>query len=131
MLDAARERGAAIAATPIPDTIKRVADGIVVSTIDRSKAWAAGTPQAFRADLLARALESGREATDEAALCELANIPVFVVPVSRLGFKITTREDLELAEAILEARREAREGKAMASRVGIGFDAHPFVDGRR
>ena len=65
---------------------------------------AAATPQAFRADVLRRALAPGGEATDEAALCERLGIPVAVVPVSRLGFKITTPEDLELAEAILARR---------------------------
>ena len=58
----------------------------------------------FRAELLARALESGGEATDEAALFEALGIPVAAVPVSRLGFKITTPEDLEIAEAILRSR---------------------------
>lgn len=104
VLSAAQERGAAIAATPVPDTLKRVAEGHVGATIDRSGLWAAGTPQAFRAELLARALESGEEATDEAALCEALGIPIAIVPVSRLGFKITTPEDLELAEAILARR---------------------------
>jgi 2-C-methyl-D-erythritol 4-phosphate cytidylyltransferase len=48
------------------------------------------------------------EAPDEAALCEDLGIPVAVVPISRLGFKITTPEDLELAEAILSSRVAAR-----------------------
>ena len=65
---------------------------------------AAATPQAFRGAILRRALDSGRDATDEAALCEDLGIPVAVVPVSRLAFKITTPADLELAEAILRAR---------------------------
>ncbi len=98
---AAEQVGAAIAATPIVDTVKRVEGERIVATVDRSGLWAAGTPQAFRADLLRQALASGREATDEASLCEALGIPVAVVPVSRFGFKITAPEDLEMAEAIL------------------------------
>jgi 2-C-methyl-D-erythritol 4-phosphate cytidylyltransferase len=102
---AAWETGAAIAAVPVVDTIKKVASGRILRTVDREGLFAAATPQAFRADLLRRALASGRDATDEAALCEDLGIPVAVVPVSRFSFKITTPEDLELAEAILNGRK--------------------------
>ncbi|HTR04153.1 MAG TPA: 2-C-methyl-D-erythritol 4-phosphate cytidylyltransferase [Thermoanaerobaculia bacterium] len=105
VLRAAEEIGAAIAAVPVVDTIKRVADGRIVETVDRSTLYGAATPQAFRASVLRRAIASGEEATDEAALCEKRGDPVAVVPVSRRTFKITTPEDLELAEAIL-ARRQ-------------------------
>jgi 2-C-methyl-D-erythritol 4-phosphate cytidylyltransferase/2-C-methyl-D-erythritol 2,4-cyclodiphosphate synthase len=105
VLRAAGETGAAVAAAPVADTIKRVAGGKVLGTVDRSSLWAAATPQAFRAELLARALESGAEATDEAALCEALGIPVAVVAVSRRCFKITTAEDLEIAEAIVKGRK--------------------------
>ena len=104
ILQAAEQSGAAIGAMPVSDTIKNVSGGQVVGTLDRSGLWAAATPQAFRAELLARALQSGAEATDEAALCETLGIPVRVVAVSRLGFKITTPEDLQIAEAILRSR---------------------------
>ena len=104
VIAAAEEVGAAIAAIPVPDTVKSVERGLVTGTLDRSKLWLAGTPQAFRGHILARALDGGREATDEAALCEALGLPVAAVPVSRLGFKITTPEDLEIAEAILKSR---------------------------
>lgn len=103
---AAAQSGAAIAAIPVVDTIKQAAGGRVVRTLDRSQLVAAATPQAFRAEILRRALETGRDATDEASLCEELGIPVTVVPVSRAAFKITTPEDLELAEAILGARKK-------------------------
>lgn len=105
ILRAAEQSGAAIGATPVSDTIKNVREGQVVGTLDRSELWAAATPQAFRAELLARALESEIETTDEAALCESLGIPVTVVAISRLGFKITTPEDLQIAEAILRSRK--------------------------
>jgi len=100
---AAERSGAAIAATPIVDTVKRMGDGSrIAGTIDRESLWAAGTPQAFREEILRRALaDGGEEATDEATLCERLGIPVEIRPVSRLGFKVTTAEDLDLAAAIV------------------------------
>jgi 2-C-methyl-D-erythritol 4-phosphate cytidylyltransferase len=107
ILAAADRSGAAIAAVPVADTIKEASDRRIVRTIDRSRLWAAATPQAFRAAILSRALASGRDATDEACLCEDLGIPVELVAVSRLSFKITTPEDLELAEALVRARKSA------------------------
>lgn len=115
VLVAAGRVGAAIAAMPIVDTVKQVEDDRILATLDRRGLSAAGTPQVFRAELLARGLETGRESTDEAALLEELGIPVAVVAVSRLGFKITTPEDLQMAEAVLRGResgignRELRE----------------------
>ncbi len=128
VLEAAEQNGAAAAATPIVDTVKRIAGGAIVGTLNREELCGAGTPQAFRAEILEKALSRG-DATDEAALCEELGIPVALVPVSRLSFKITTPADLELAEAVLSSRR-TREAPNMTQRVGIGFDAHPFVPGR-
>jgi 2-C-methyl-D-erythritol 4-phosphate cytidylyltransferase len=105
VMRAAERSGAAIAATPIVDTVKRVEGGRVVETMDRAGLWAAATPQAFREELLRRALDSGGDGTDEAVLCERLGIPVAISPVSRMGFKVTTPEDLELARAILSMER--------------------------
>jgi 2-C-methyl-D-erythritol 4-phosphate cytidylyltransferase len=110
VLEAAEVSGAAIAATRIVDTVKQVENERIVATLDRRCLFAAATPQVFRADLLAHALASGGDATDEAGLFEAMGPAVAVVPVSRLGFKVTTSEDLEIAEAILRAR-ETGNGK--------------------
>ncbi|MEP6994482.1 MAG: 2-C-methyl-D-erythritol 2,4-cyclodiphosphate synthase [Acidobacteriota bacterium] len=128
VLDAAERSGAAAAVTAIVDTVKRISGESIVETLDRDQLRGAATPQAFRAEVLQRALAKG-DATDEAALCERLGIPVTLVPVSRLAFKITTQGDLELAEAILAARQRMEE-PSMLQRVGIGFDAHPFIAGR-
>lgn len=101
----ARERGAAIAAMPIVDTVKKADGDRILGTLDRNGLFAAATPQAFRGAVLGDALATGREATDEAALCEILGLPVAIVPVSRLAFKVTTPEDLLLAEALLAKRR--------------------------
>lgn len=107
VLEAAR-RGAAIAAVPVSDTIKEVdADGTIRATPDRSRLWAAQTPQGFPRALLvdayARARTEGVRATDDAALCERYGIPVRVVEGAPENLKITRPVDLALAEAL--ARR--------------------------
>lgn len=100
---------AAIAATPLRDTVKQ-ADGSreVSRTLDREGLWAAQTPQAFRVAALRmaqqRALESGEleGATDEALLIEAAGGRVLLEEAPASNLKVTTREDLAIATALLE-----------------------------
>jgi 2-C-methyl-D-erythritol 4-phosphate cytidylyltransferase len=105
-LSAARETGAAVAALPLVDTIKEAgADGLVARTVDRTRLWAVQTPQVFRYELLARAhREVTADVTDDAAMLEALGLPVRVFPGDRRNIKVTTREDLELVRALLEAR---------------------------
>jgi 2-C-methyl-D-erythritol 4-phosphate cytidylyltransferase len=103
---AARRHGGAILGIPCQDTLKRVnSKGIVVDTVDRQELWQVQTPQAFQAALLWRAyqeaMERGFYATDEAALVEALGETVVVVPGTCLNLKITTPDDLKIAEAIL------------------------------
>jgi 2-C-methyl-D-erythritol 4-phosphate cytidylyltransferase len=104
-LTAARETGAAIAAIPVADTLKRVEGGRIVATVSRESLWAAQTPQAFRLDLLRRAFteanERGLDATDEASLLEALGIPVTVVQGSLANLKITHPADLAVAAALV------------------------------
>ena len=106
VIDAARETGAAICAVPIADTLKRVRDGVVEATVDRSELWAVQTPQAFRAALLREAHDKARRdgflGTDEAMLVERLGHSVRVVRGDNANVKITTPEDLR------RARRGAR-----------------------
>jgi 2-C-methyl-D-erythritol 4-phosphate cytidylyltransferase/2-C-methyl-D-erythritol 2,4-cyclodiphosphate synthase len=129
----ARETGAAILATPVADTIKRVRDNAIVETVDRSNLWAAQTPQGFRrADLLDAcrvAMTNGVGFTDEASLAEALGRPVAIVPGDRLNLKITHPEDLELIDALLRQRQG--EPTLYVPRTGIGYDVHRFADGRR
>ncbi|HEX5307994.1 MAG TPA: IspD/TarI family cytidylyltransferase [Solirubrobacteraceae bacterium] len=111
VLAAAAREGvdAAIAATPVTDTIKQVdAAGRVTSTLDRSGLWSVQTPQVFRRGALERALDVGADvlaqATDDAWLIERAGGCVAVVPASRENLKVTTPVDLELAELLLARR---------------------------
>ena len=128
---AAAASGAAIAATPVADTLKQVADDIIVDTVDRIGLWAAQTPQAFRLATLRRAMESsaGEAVTDEARLCEIAGIPVTIVPASQANLKVTHPEDVAVADALLRARLPPI--SAIPTRTGIGYDAHRFASNRR
>jgi 2-C-methyl-D-erythritol 4-phosphate cytidylyltransferase len=106
VLAAARAGGAAICALPIAETIKRVRDGVVETTIDREGLWAVQTPQAFRVDILREAHEKARRdgvvGTDEAMLVERLGHPIRVVRGIPENVKITTPSDLR------RARRMAR-----------------------
>ncbi len=107
-LAAARETGAAVPAVPVADTVKMAGpDGTIASTVDRSRLWAAQTPQVFRYDLLLRAhREVTADVTDDAAMLEALGLPVKLYPGSALNIKVTRPEDLRLAEALLrEATR--------------------------
>lgn len=84
----------AVPGVAIADTVKRVADGRVVATLDRSELVAAQTPQAFTATALRDAHAAGGEATDDAALVEDAGGAVVVVPGDPANTKITRRADL-------------------------------------
>jgi 2-C-methyl-D-erythritol 4-phosphate cytidylyltransferase len=105
VLDAARETGAAVLATPARDTIKRVRDGVVVETPDRSECWVAQTPQVLRAELLREGLEKARAdgvlATDDVQLVERMGVSVKVVEGSARNLKITLPGDLAIAEGWL------------------------------
>jgi 2-C-methyl-D-erythritol 4-phosphate cytidylyltransferase len=98
---AAVEDGAAICALPIAETVKRVRDGVVETTLDRSGLWAVQTPQAFRTAVLREAHDKARRdgvvGTDDAMLVERLGHPVRVVPGRAGNVKITTPEDLRRA----------------------------------
>jgi 2-C-methyl-D-erythritol 4-phosphate cytidylyltransferase len=102
---AARNEGAAVPVMPLVDTVKRVRDGRVCETLDRSELGAAQTPQGFRYSLLARAYEAAFRdhvtVTDEAAAVERMGERVAVVPGSERNRKITTAADLSWAQGLL------------------------------
>jgi 2-C-methyl-D-erythritol 4-phosphate cytidylyltransferase len=104
-LTGARECGAALCAIPVTDTVKRAdAAGLVRGTVSREGLWLAQTPQAFRLDVLLRAhSEVEGDLTDDAAMVEHLGLPVRLVQGSRRNLKVTTPEDLTLAEALLTA----------------------------
>jgi 2-C-methyl-D-erythritol 4-phosphate cytidylyltransferase / 2-C-methyl-D-erythritol 2,4-cyclodiphosphate synthase len=126
-VDAAIAHGAAIAALPATDTVKRSDErGFIVETLPRSQIFLAQTPQAFRVGILREALASApatADATDEAALVERAGYAVQVVAGDPRNVKITTADDLELAERLVKAESRLR--------IGNGYDLHRLASGRR
>lgn len=110
-LAAAARAGGAIAAIPVADTLKRVADSdrTIAATVARAGLWQAQTPQAFQRDALVaahrRAVSEGIVATDDADLVERTRVRVEVVECSTANIKITTQSDLAMVEAILAARK--------------------------
>ncbi len=103
----ARRYGAAVVGVPVKDTIKVGEGGFFTRTPDRRKLWAVQTPQGFRYDILMRAhratQRSGFCGTDEASLVERLHLPVAIVVGSYHNIKITTREDLEIAQTLLKS----------------------------
>ena len=124
VFEAAVRTGAAILAAPVAETLKRV-DGKkqITATIDRQSLWTAQTPQVFRRELLIEAyakrgtVTDTNAATDDAQLVERLGHPVTVVPCSLMNLKITTRDDLRLAEQVL---------KVLPKPKPDGFN-HPFA----
>lgn len=98
--------GAAVVAIPLADTLKKVTSGgLVRRTLKRDTLWLAQTPQSFQKKIILEAYEAAFNdrfyGTDDAALVERAGFPVKIVPGSPLNFKVTTLEDLHLAEFLL------------------------------
>jgi len=109
---AAQDHGAAIVATPVTDTLKRIDEhGQIIETVDRHALWAAQTPQAFDLARLREAFDHAatlRQAvTDEAILFESMGWPVRIVPGNRENLKVTVPEDLVFAESLLRRRLNA------------------------
>jgi 2-C-methyl-D-erythritol 4-phosphate cytidylyltransferase/2-C-methyl-D-erythritol 2,4-cyclodiphosphate synthase len=123
---AAQTHGAAIPVVPIGETVKRVADGRVVATEDRTALALAQTPQAVRRAVLRAALADPvavtGQWTDEAALLEACRIPVHVVPGDPTNLKVTVPADLARVADLLQPA-------AAGIRHGIGHDSHPFGPG--
>ena len=102
----AGETGAAAAAVPVTDTVKSAdTDMIVRETVDRRDLWAVQTPQVFRAELLRRAHRHvSEDVTDDASMVERMGLPVKLFMGSYENVKVTTIEDLAVAEVILRSR---------------------------
>jgi len=128
VIAALTESDGALPALPVTDTIKRSPDGsLVTATEDRRLLFAAQTPQGFRYPQLLsahmRASTLPREFTDDAAIAEWAGLKVVLTPGSTRNIKITHPEDFDRAERILTG------SQGMETRIGSGFDVHPFEPG--
>jgi len=104
-LQAVQTHQAVVAAVPVKDTIKQVQHGLITSTPERTLLWMVQTPQIFAFALIHQAHHTEQaqtEATDDAALLERLGHQVAIFPGSYTNLKITTQEDLVIAEALLK-----------------------------
>ena len=131
VVDALATAHAVIPALPVPATLKAVdASGLIIATIPREGLQSAETPQGFRfgaiLDAHRKAAAEGQDCTDDAAVAELAGIPVRVVAGDAANIKLTTSEDIAMAD-----RRELAEAALACGdiRVGTGYDVHAFGPG--
>jgi len=142
VIEAAAAHGAAIAAIPVSDTVKRVeqrsGEAVVVGTIPREAVYLAQTPQGFARGVLREAVALGRtgvDATDEAMLAERAGHAVRIVDGAPSNVKITTAEDFAAAvqqtTAVADRTRMAPAAPADLARIGVGYDLHRLAAGRR
>lgn len=130
--EAAREFQAAALGVLAKDTIKETqADDYVVKTVPRQNLWLVQTPQAFQSAVLRKAYEAAYRSkfygTDDAALVERSGVKVKMIAGSYENIKITTPEDLIIAEALLKRKT----GGEMQIRTGFGYDSHRFARGRK
>lgn len=106
VIAAAGKGGAAILGAPLKETIKHVEGDRILRTVDRRVLWGAQTPQAFRYEIFARAVAESLHheflGTDEAAIVERTGMPVTIVRGSYRNIKVTTPEDVEVAEMWLK-----------------------------
>lgn len=140
VIQAATAHQAAVVAVPVKDTIKTVNDsGTVTDTPERHTLWSIQTPQGFTANILRQAYEQAAQddylGTDDASLVERIGASVKIVPGSYENIKVTTPEDLIIAEALMKRKdsscyNKECEAKSMV-RFGMGYDVHKLVEGRK
>ncbi len=130
VIAAAADCGGAALATPVKDTLKSADDnGYITGTPDRSHLWRVQTPQVFAytpyAAAMREAINNGFDFTDDCQLMESAGHPVKLVPGVDTNLKLTTPDDVRLAEALLHNKKEEH-----SMRIGHGYDVHRLVEGR-
>jgi 2-C-methyl-D-erythritol 4-phosphate cytidylyltransferase len=112
-----KEAGAVVVGVPVKDTIKKIRnpkseirDNVeIIQTVDRDEIWLAQTPQVFKKDIILKAYQAGVEkhkVTDDAMLVEKLNLPVKMVMGSYQNIKVTTPDDLIVAEGFLRGGKE-------------------------
>jgi 2-C-methyl-D-erythritol 4-phosphate cytidylyltransferase/2-C-methyl-D-erythritol 2,4-cyclodiphosphate synthase len=125
VIDGVRAHGASIAAVPVADTLKRGHNEMIEGTVERAGLWRAQTPQGFAYEAIRDAHEAAADTditfTDDASIAEWAGLRVALAMGSERNLKITSPEDMALAESLI--------AQATETRVGSGFDVHAFAPG--
>ncbi len=142
-INAAKQYGAAVAGFNMKDTIKKIKGGFVEKTIDRSDIYQAQTPQAVKYGLFIKAFKNAKKktlkVTDDVSLVEALGKKVKIVQCSYENIKITTEDDLRIAEGILMSKKIGnfldtknpkdflvKRNKTQSFRIGFGQDSHAF-----
>lgn len=124
-INAAKQHGAAVAGFQLKDTIKKISNDFVEKTIDRADVYQMQTPQCIKYGLFVEAFRNAAKKrlkfTDDVSLVEAIGKKVKLVSCSYENIKITTQDDMQIAEAILMRRHNIT-----ASRIGFGQDSHQF-----
>ena len=131
VIDSVRMYGSGIASIPVTDTIKQTDENdMILHTVPRASLRAVQTPQGFWLDhflsAYKRAIADGFFGTDDASIMENAGFQIHLTSGSRNNIKLTTREDLQMAEAILN-----KSSYFPSLRVGHGYDVHQLCEGRK
>ncbi len=135
-LEKAAEAGAAVPAVPLKDTVKKVSPGgsYFESTPDRASLMAVQTPQCYRLEVLAAILDaagSGKDYSDESQVLEKLGIKAAMVRSTYRNIKVTTPEDLIIAEAFMKDEKTvSTRSRVPLARAGFGYDIHRLVEGR-
>jgi 2-C-methyl-D-erythritol 4-phosphate cytidylyltransferase/2-C-methyl-D-erythritol 2,4-cyclodiphosphate synthase len=129
---AAKSDGASSIGVKVKDTVKQTTDdNLVAATLPRNNLWLTQTPQAFAFDVLQRAYDAAASdkfyGTDDASLVERIGVKVKMIAGSYENIKITTPDDLIIAEAFIKNKA----GTSMNTRSGFGYDSHRFAAGRK
>src|SRR3989338_8721326 len=129
-IENAKIYGAAAAGFPVKDTLKEAKENTIVKTIDRSNLWQMQTPQAIKYGLLMKAFDNAKNKslkfTDDVSLVEAFGQIVKTIKCSNENIKITTPEDLAIAEGILRVRSNTFND----FRIGFGMDSHAFSENK-
>jgi 2-C-methyl-D-erythritol 4-phosphate cytidylyltransferase / 2-C-methyl-D-erythritol 2,4-cyclodiphosphate synthase len=131
VIDGLAAHQGALPALAVTDSLKRAENGRVTGTVARASLWQAQTPQGFRFDAIlaahrAAAKQAGREFTDDSGVAEWFGLDVALVEGSASNRKLTTAEDLLLADELLRPKPTS---SADAIRVASGYDVHAFGPG--
>lgn len=131
IIRSSKEYGAAALAFPAKDTIKKVNEGLFVEeTIDRKNLWQMQTPQAMKYYLAIKSFEKAKAdnfyATDDISLVERLGKKVKIVSCSYKNIKITTKDDLRIAEGIIMEKGNMKNDIKTNFRIGFGQDSHAF-----
>lgn len=120
----------AVLGIPVADTVKRVnGEGVITEDLSREGLVRIATPQAFRGDVLLKALTEHTDVTDESSAIRAAGGRVTVVPASPAVLKLTRPADRDLAAAIY---RHHKDNTVIPNiRTGFGYDSHRLVEGRK